>query len=707
MAISFASLIFSGELADFAPAGIGLVLYSAIAIGIVTALTSSFGGMMGIPQGIPAIIIGLIAANVFTGLPDGASRDEALASVLMAIACTSVLTGLSFLGMGRYRMSWIVRYIPYSVVGGFLAGTGWLLVTGAIRVMTGLTVGLDTISDLMGLQTQMQWVPGLLFGIGLFALRRRTDHFMMMPGALLAGTGLFYGVLLATGTSLGTAAASGWLLEPFEGTRLWVPLTTDTLAAANWELISDQVNGMLVVSAISVIALLLNATGVELATKSDIDLNRELECAGVANLVSGLGGGMVGFQAISLSLLTDRFGAGSRLTALIAAGVCGAALFVGGDLLTLFPKFILGGVLMALGIGLLFEWLIESWPTHSRLDHLAVITIVIVIATVGLLEGIAVGVTLAVFLLAVDLSRVDAVKHTLSGSDHTSHVERSHDQRYYLKQQGERIYLLELQGFIFFGTANTLVEQMRERCDNPNQTRVEFAILDFRRVIGIDSSAVLSLKRLQQLMRARRITLIFTNLAEKAIWKLRGHSLLDSTNVDPLLFDDLEQGLEWCEERLLAQMPHAGEKANVAPLGDLGSLLAKGEPGAEIWQYLERQELSASQTLIAEGTPPMDMYFVQSGQVSVYLQLPEGRKLRIRRMNAGTVVGEIGVYLDIARTATVIAEEPTVVYRLSRDALDAMEREVPAVASAFHRAMVCIQGERLASLNSLIRALLR
>jgi SulP family sulfate permease len=101
------------------------------------------------------------------------------------------------------------------------------------------------------------------------------------------------------------------------------------------------------------------------------------------------------------------------------------------------------------------------------------------------------------------------------------------------------------------------------------------------------------------------------------------------------------------------------------------------------------------------------MYFVQSGQVSVYLQLPEGRTLRIRRMNAGTIVGEIGVYLDIPRTATVFAEEPAVVYRMSRDALNAMEREVPAAASAFHRTMVCIQGERLASPNSQIRALLR
>ncbi len=707
MAISFASLIFSGELVVFAPVGIGLALYSAIAIGIVTALTSSFSGMVGIPQGIPAIIIGLITVNVFTGFPDGASRDEVLASVLIAVACTSVLTGLSFLGLGRYHMSWLVRYIPYSVVGGFLAGTGWLLVTGAVRVMTGLTVGLDTVSDLVDLQTLTQWVPGLLFGICLFALHRRTDHFIIMPSALLLGTGLFYGVLLAKGIPTGTAAADGWLLGPFEDTRLWVPITTDTLAIANWGLIADQAGGMLVVSAISVIALLLNAAGVELATKRDIDLNRELECAGLANLVSGLGGGMVGFQAISLSLLADRFGAASRLTALIAAGVCGAALYLGADIITLLPKFILGGVLMSLGIGLLVEWLIESWRAHSRLDHLAVISILIVIATVGLLEGIAVGITLAVFLLAVDLSRVDAVKHILSGSDHVSHVERSHAQSSYLKQQGERIHLLELQGFIFFGTANTLVEKMRKRCDDPNQMRVEFAILDFRRVIGIDSSAVLSLKRLQQLVRVRGITLIFTNLAEKAILQLRGHGLIDSADDGLLRFDDLEQGLEWCEERLLLQMPDAGEEDNVTLLGDLGSLLAEGEPGGEILQYLERQEISASQTLIAEGTPPMDMYFVQSGQVSVYLKLPEGRTLRIRKMNAGTVVGEIGVYLDIARTATVIADEATVVYRLSRDALQTMESEAPVLASAFHRAMVCIQGERLASLNGQIRALLR
>jgi SulP family sulfate permease len=46
---------------------------------------------------------------------------------------------------------------------------------------------------------------------------------------------------------------------------------------------------------VSVIALLLNATGLELATKREIELNRELRSAGLADLIAGAGGGLVGF----------------------------------------------------------------------------------------------------------------------------------------------------------------------------------------------------------------------------------------------------------------------------------------------------------------------------------------------------------------------------------------------------------------------------
>ena len=89
------------------------------------------------------------------------------------------------------------------------------------------------------------------------------------------------------------------------------------------------------------------------------------------------------------------------------------------------------------------------------------------------------------------------------------------------------------------------------------------------------------------------------------------------------------------------------------------------------------------------------------------LRSRDRRTMRLRTMNAGTAVGEIGLYLNSRRSATVIAEQPTTVYRLSRDSLLNMERQHPEVAYAFHKLMVHVEAERLVSLNQLLLALRR
>ena len=75
-------------------------------------------------------------------------------------------------------------------------------------------------------------------------------------------------------------------------------------------------------------------------------------------------------------------------------------------------------------------------------------------------------------------------------------------------------------------------------------------------------------------------------------------------------------------------------------------------------------------------------------------------------MNAGTVVGELGMYLDQARTASVVTKEPTVVYRLTRDALAAMEAHNPQTAATFHRFMVRFLAERLINTDRTLKTLL-
>src|SRR5205085_6082885 len=125
-------------------------------------------------------------------------------------------------------------------------------------------------------------------------------------------------------------SAQGWLLGPFSGAGLWqFPLSVDRLAQTNWSTIAGQAGNIAPILVISVIGLLLNASGLELIVKRDIDLNHELLITGFANMVAGLGGGIVGYHAVSVSSLSHAMSGGKRLPGILMGVALGATVFLG------------------------------------------------------------------------------------------------------------------------------------------------------------------------------------------------------------------------------------------------------------------------------------------------------------------------------------------------------------------------------------------
>ena len=143
VALSLGSLIFSGELAPYLPYGIGMALVTAAVMMIGTSLTSRVPGVIGSTQDTSSVILAVIAAGL-AGTLSAAGAADKLTTVLVAIAATTLLTGVFFLALGFFKLGGLVRFVPYPVVGGFLAGTGWLLVQGSFGVMAGFPLTLAT-----------------------------------------------------------------------------------------------------------------------------------------------------------------------------------------------------------------------------------------------------------------------------------------------------------------------------------------------------------------------------------------------------------------------------------------------------------------------------------------------------------------------------------------------------------------------------------
>jgi SulP family sulfate permease len=704
--ISLAALIFSGDLAPHVARGIGLTLIGGVVIGLVVTLTTSVPGTIAIPQDTTAAVLALVAAGIAAEVRGSGGGEAVFWTVAAAIAITSFLTGLFFLALGRFKLGGFVRFVPYPVVGGFLAGTGWLLMQGAINVMTGAPFRLGQLARLFQVDVVPLWLPGVVFGVLLLGGVRRFNAFVVIPSMLVAAIALFYGVLRFTNTSLADAGARGWLLGPFPSGALWSPPTPAVWAGVDWAAIFARANGLGTVLVVGTVALLLNASGLELTMRRDIDLDHELEAAGLANVVAGLSGGPVGYQTMSLSALAQRLGAKGRLGGLLAAAVSGAALLFGAGLLSFFPRPVLGGFLFFLGLSFVVEWVYDAWFKLPRTDYLLVLLILAAVGAVNFLVGVGLGIAVAVTLFVVNYSRVNVVKLAFSGADFRSNVERPRSSREVLDETGDQILILRLQGYIFFGTAQALLTEIRRRAEHPTLRPLRYLVLDFRLVNGLDSSAVSCFERMRQWAEAKEFRVVFTQAPPGMRRQLERGGLDERRDGTVRFFSTLDHGVEWAENQTLtaAQVPAEADRDTLAV--QLARVVPKSVDVNRLMAYLVKHQVSEGDYLVRQGDPPEAMYFIESGQVTAQLELPSGGIIRLRTMRGGTVVGEIPMYIGGVRTASVVATSPCTFYRLSVDRLDEMEHDAPDLAAALHKFIARTLAERLAGLSRTLEAAL-
>jgi sulfate permease, SulP family len=698
-AMSLGTMIFSADLARYAVLGVPTALVSCVVTALVIALTSSMRLNIGGPDSNATAFLAGVAAGVASSVrADGGSPQTLLLTVLLAIALCSIVTGIVLYAIGSTKRSRSLQFLPYPVVGGFLAGTGYLLLSGAFRVLTGAPLHWRTLGLLFHLHW-LAWTPALLVGALATLLMRTWKHAAVLPLVLAFGIALFYLLLHAAGLSIDDARNMGLLL-PRAALHLprlpeWHLSAPLAQASVDWPAIGAHLPETLVVTSASAITILMNSTAIGAATGEDIDLNREMRAAGLANLASGLLGGMVGYQSFNRSMLNARAGATSRIAGVFASFACLVVVAASPDLAALFPVPVLVGLQVFMGLRLLMDWLVSAYAKLNWYEYLLVPVILGVIAGYGVIAGVAAGVVTACVMFTLLYGRVSCIRMEFDASTRTSTVERSIEDTQQLRRLGTEVCGMCLQGFLFFGTANSILQRIRERLAAP----VRFVVLDFASTHGMDASVSISFVKLRQLCAKREADIVLTALPA------RSRNLLVKTGTLRLRiheFATLDAGLEWVEDQLLASTAHAPHAD-----GDFHAALAPHftAPALEaLSARLEVRDLEAGQPLFLRGEAGDALYIVERGRVAISLPLEGGRSVRLRSFGPGTVVGEMAVYTRERRSADVLAEAPTRVRRLSLAALLALEAEDPASAQEFHRFLVKVIASRLAVANEALRA---
>lgn len=672
---SFASLLGVGDLASALPMIISSALVTTAINAAVVARWSSLPFALSGPSGNVSSVIGVALLAIST---HAAGAKSLTADIAVTLILSALLSGVVLVLLGKFRLGRAIRYVPYPVVAGFLAGTGWLLIVGSVRVVGGGV-------PLVGL---VACVAVLWFA------NTRTKSPYLLPVVVGGGIAVAYTTLALTHTSLDTARAAGWFYKQFAPSGAPLP-TPALLASVDWPIVLAQGGAFAAVIIVVVLVSMFAGAGLELESGRDARLDNDLWIAGVANVLSGLAGGFGGSVVLSTSTLSHRLGGMSRLPGYITAGFAVLALFVGSSLVAYLPKPVFAGVVAYLGLRFLIQYLYTGVKSLNRVDGIIVIAMLLATAFAGFTIALCLGIAISCAIFIATCSRYSVLRDEFTGRTLHSRVERTRHERALLDEHGASIRILRLQGRLFFGSANAVYEIVRERINlGP---AFETIVLDFTHVDGIDTSAALSFQKLCRDAAKVNAQLSFAALRPAFREELERRGVISPTHEQ--CYDDLEDALEACEDALLARLEAqrpGTEHARVRLLDALDEIAADERFAA----YLRGREVAANDHLFSTGDVSDALFFVRDGRFSVMLG-----GVHLRTLLPGTLIGEMGFYSGEARMATVTALMPGIVDALTHDDFERMANENPQLFASFHRAIVRLQADRLRSANAEIAAL--
>jgi SulP family sulfate permease len=699
MSISYPSLIFSGRLEPYSGMGMQMALFSATVFCIVLSLLSTCPGTVGIAQGETAAVLGLAAASIAEQAGSG-DVGRIIPTVMATIVLSSLLVGILFTALGRFRLGNLIRFVPLPVMGGFLAGVGWLLASGATKSLTGFPLAFQNAEVLSQPQMLLRWLPGLVSAVILLVLQRRRRTVFNLFVVVAASVGLFWLAAWLIGISPPALKAGGWLIAAGGGHSTWIPLAyTAVLSGVDWRAVLSQLPQLGTLLLIASICVLMAASSLELLSGKDMDLNSELMAAGLGNFACAAAGSLPGYHSLAASALSQQMGTPARTVGLVGAFACALTYFLGVSFLSMLPKMLVGTVIFYIALSLLIEWLFDTWSKLTRADYAILLLVFGCVSLIGLITGVVTGVIAGIALFAFNYGRISIAREVGSSAAIRSNMVYSEATHAVLHDHGEEGYIIKLQGFIFFGTANHLLTRIRCRMLDPGNAPLRCVVIDFKRVFGLDSSAAFSFLKLRQYAENRGFTIALARLSPRIDDSLKAAGTFDGAPRCVLKFDDLTLALEYCEKAIISWHLPEADMETYPISNQLQEAFLDERQAAAFEKYLERIELPEGAYLIRDGDGTDDLFFMERGRVAVIAATQAGAFSRINSMGPGTVVGETAFFLGLPRSASVVVESDMVAHQLTRKSLDLMTVDDPELLIAFQRSMLRLLAERLADAN--------
>jgi len=713
-ALAALAIVLTLGLLGFAPLGsaaarlgIAAAFSGVIAGGLVYAWLGSTAAPTAGPSSATALIFaGLVAQLAHDPLLDIHTERGLLALITVAATCV-VLMGVLQVLLGLAGIGRLARFVPQPVLAGFMNGVALLILLSQVPPLLGLPGSTVLVGQLSSLRVQpLTLLVGLTTAAMVWWIASKWPRVPAQLLALLAGA-----MLQAVLVSVWPDAQLGPYLGVLPPDKVLPDALLPLLAVEPLALLQRHASAVLISAAVLALVgsleSLLAALAADQMVSARHDSRRELIALGAANIASGVCGGLpiVLSRARSASMIRAG-GAFSRGAVMVSTLVLALIYAFCGPLLALLPRTVLAGIMLTIAVALSDRWthqLLRQLRAGERSSELrwslsVVSAVCVVTVAMGFLAGVAAGVLLAMLIFMHSMNR-SLLRGRFSAAERPSRRIYGPAQEALLHQARRRVTLLELEGALFFGSAERLAVEARQLVAD-----CRYLVLDLRRVSTIDESGALMLDEISRLLEQRGASLLLAGVAADNSHgrRLRSFGFFrESGRAD--WWPDADHAVEAAERQLLAEAGLVTEEVTAA-LSETTLFHGLSPAQLEAAQaMMQKQRLAVGTRLFREGDPGDCLYVLTQGSISI-LGGGAGTRQRFISFSPGAMLGEMAMLDGGRRTADAVADSPSVLYTLTRENFEALAKADPVVGQRLLRNIALHLSERLRSATSSWRA---
>ena len=704
LCIGFGLYAFSPLGPAYAHYGVLAGLYSALLPPLIAYVLGSRSVLIFGPRNTSQVVIQSLFANMLAAelLASGGGAN----AVLAYMACVVFAAGCIQTAIASMSLGSLMKYIPHPVTAGFQNGAALLLLVAQIDPLLGLDA--RNWFETQGSAQPLTVLVALTSIAVMLSARNYTKRLPPLIVGLASGVALYH--LLA-------ALGYGSQLGPYIGEfRFGWPESLPLLAAADLlnevsplRLALGILGWSITLAIVSTLDIMMVQKVVEGVTRTRENHDRSLMRIGVANMAGAVVGALPCSISMVNTLASHTAGGRSWRSGVVSMVLVLASAALVPTTLALIPKVAIAALLAVTGYRLLDRWTLVLLmrvlrPHHGERRAYLLDLLIVVLVTCTMLAGqivlaVILGIALSTITFAWRMSR-SIVRHAYRGDVARSRKTRDALQNALLAKHAKSIAVYELDGALFFGTAEKLVLEIEELVeDGP-----ECVILDLRRIHDMDSTGARLLIQLDETLAAARCSLAVAGAVPGSrIEAYTRESGLAAALTRQRVFEDLDHAIEWAEDQVIANHGEA-QSTDAFPLERFHLLSGLDREQIEtVAGYLTPVRFDAGTVVFEEGTEGYGAFLIIKGVASVTLhQLDRQRPIRLVTFSPGTVFGEMALLDGEPRSATVVADTMLECLALSAVQFEQIKEEHPRIAIQLLSNLASESSLRLRRANRLI-----